>query len=335
MLLLLNSTMQIDTLQYLQNINDNIDAVRRIVDVSNSTIANEISAVNTMLVAFTIVFGVVGVLLGVYISWLQMKVSRMSDNIAEKEQKIISLANTVEETDKKIHGDIKGLYSDLRDEETMALLRRLIEEPQDITNLSKLLLARQMNDKGFSILKQAYEKLKTLGTEIIDEESFFEPTYRQQYTLLFFQHYLRESILDEDIRSDMIVEFKHGMACAFKRDIIKSTEDFCMALSDSKVQFDKVSLLVDYLKALNQSQYSNLVDLKSILQDKLNSDLLVEAIDKCTTDKVYLTLFGVEAPKESDVTEKGSVDVIGDEHAIGVEVQDLSSTTKTDNLRQD
>lgn len=64
MLLLLNITMQTDTLQYLQNINDNIDAVRRIVDVSNATIANEISAVNTMLVAFTIVFGAIGVLLG-------------------------------------------------------------------------------------------------------------------------------------------------------------------------------------------------------------------------------------------------------------------------------
>ena len=330
MLLQLNITMQIDTLQYLQNINDNIDAVRRIVDVSNSTIANEISAVNTMLVAFTIVFGVVGVLLGVYISWLQRKVSRMSDNIAEKEQKIISLAKTVEETDRKIHSDIKGLYYDLRDEETMALLHRLVEEPLDVSNLSQLLLARQLNEDGFAVLKQAYMKLKTLGPEIIDEGMLYEPTYRQQYTLLFFQHYLKESILDEDLRPDIIIEFKHGMRCAFKRDIIKSTEDFCMALSNNKVQFDKVSLLVNYLKALNESEYCNLEELKNIFQNKLNSDLLVEAIDKCTTDKVYLTLFGVEAPKESDVSEKGSADISGDEHAIGEEAQKMSSTTKTD-----
>ena len=136
MLFLINVVVQKDTTQYLQNINDNVDAVLRIVDVSNSTIANEISAINTMLVAFTIVFGVVGVLLGVYISWLQKKVSKMSDNIAEKEQKIISLANTVEETDRKIHTDIAGLYEDLRKEETMTLLRRLEEEPIDISNLS-------------------------------------------------------------------------------------------------------------------------------------------------------------------------------------------------------
>lgn len=310
MLFLLNNTVQIDTIQYLQDINDNIDAVRRIVDVSNATIANEISAVNTMLVAFTIVFGVVGVLLGVYISWLQRKVSRMSDNIAEKEQKIISLAKTVEETDKKIHSDIKGLYYDLRDEETMALLHRLCEEPQDIANLSELLLARQMNAKGFSVLKQAYMKLKILGPEIIDKDNFFEPTYRQQYTLLFFQHYLRESILDEDIRPDIIIDYGRSMGCAFKRDIIKSTDDFCMALSDSKVQFDKVSLLAEYLKALNQSKYGNLTELKNIFQDKLNTDLLVEAIDKCTTDKVYLTLFGVKAPHESNIPDKESADLV-------------------------
>lgn len=290
--------MQEDTTQYLQNINDNVDAVLHIVDVSNSTIANEISAINTMLVAFTIVFGVVGVLLGVYISWLQRKVSKMSDNIAEKEQKIINLANTVEETDRKIHTDIGGLYEDLRKEETMTLLRRLEEEPLDISNLSSLLMTRTLSGEGFVILKKAYIKLKSLGPEI-DNDRFLEPSFRQQYIVIFFQHYLRESVLDEDIRPDIVKECKYSMNCAFKRDIIKSTEDFCMALSDSKVQFDRVLLVVDYLKALNQSKYANFVELKSIFQEKLDPSLLVEAIDKCTTDKEYLGLFGVAAPTES------------------------------------
>lgn len=298
MLLLLDIGIQGDTIQHLRNINDNVDAVLRIVDVSNSTIANEISAINTMLVAFTIVFGVVGVLLGVYISWLQRKVSKMSDNIAEKEQKIINLANTVEETDRKIHTDIAGLYEDLRKEETMTLLRRLEEEPLDISNLSSLLMTRTLSGEGFTILKQAYIKLKSLGPEI-DNDRFLEPSFRQQYIVIFFQHYLRESVLDEDIRPDIVKECKYSMNCAFKRDIIKSTEDFCMALSDSKVQFDRVLLVVDYLKALNQSKYANFVELKSIFQEKLDPSLLVEAIDKCTTDKEYLGLFGVAAPTES------------------------------------
>ena len=303
MLFIINVVVQKDTTQYLQNINDNVDAILRIVDVSNSTIANEISAINTMLVAFTIVFGVVGVLLGVYISWLQRKVSKMSDNIAEKEQKIISMAKAVTETDEKIHSDIRGLYDDLREEETMALLRRLAEEPLDISNLSNLLMARALSSEGFTILKQAYIKLKSIGPEI-DNDRFLEPSYRQQYIVIFFQHYLRESVLDEDIRPDIVKECKYSMNCAFKRDIIKSTEDFCMALSDSKVQFDRVLLVVDYLKALNQSKYANFVELKSIFQEKLDPSLLVEAIDKCTTAKVYLKLFEVTAPDEIIETDK-------------------------------
>ena len=54
---LLNINIPLDTLSYLQNLNDNIDGVRNLVDVSNSTIANEISVMNTVLVVFTIVFG--------------------------------------------------------------------------------------------------------------------------------------------------------------------------------------------------------------------------------------------------------------------------------------
>lgn len=297
MLLLLDIGMQGDTILHLRNINDNIDAVRRIIDVSNSTIANEISAVNTMLVAFTIVFGVVGVFLGWYISLLHRKVSKMSDNIAEKEQKIINLANTVEETDRKIHTDIGGLYEDLRKEETMTLLRRLEEEPLDISNLSSLLMTRTLSGEGFVILKKAYIKLKSLGPEI-DQDRVIEPSFRQQYIIIFFQHYLREAILDEELRPDVVKDYKRSMQCAFKRDIIKSTKDFCLALSEDKVQFDKVLLLADYLKALNHSGYRNLIELKNIFQEKLNSNVLVDAIDKCTTDKEYLGLFGVAAPTE-------------------------------------
>ena len=152
--LLLNSSIPMDTLKYFQTINDNIDAVKHIVDVSNATIANEISAINTMLVAFTIIFGIVGIFIGGYISWLQRKVSKMSDNIEQKEQSIVKLAQIVEDTDNKIQSDIEGLYAKLRKEETKALLYRLEEEPLDIVNISYLLLARQLDDEGFPILKR-------------------------------------------------------------------------------------------------------------------------------------------------------------------------------------
>jgi len=294
---LLSTTIPSDTLQYLQKINDNIDAVRRIVDLSNSTIANEISAVNTMLVAFTIGLTVVGVLLGIYITWLQLKVSKMSKNIEEKEQKIICLANTVEETDKKIHSDISDLYAQLRKEETMTLLHRLEEEPEDISNLVDLLLARPLDDNGFPILKRAFEKLMAIHSEV-DKDVFVNPERETQYVLLFFQHYLFQSILDDTLRTEVVKDLDSCMNCAFKHDIIKSTKDFCRALSNEDTTFEKTQLLIDYLKALNQSKYKDLEELKDIFQEYLDKDLLVDAIDKCTTDKVYLGLFGVENPEK-------------------------------------
>jgi hypothetical protein len=297
---LLNSSLPTDTLKYLQNLNENIDAVRRIVDVSNSTIANEISAVNIMLVAFTIVFGIVGVFLGFYISWLQRKISKMSDNIEEKEQTIKALAKAVEETENKIQSDISGLYAKLREEETIALLKRLEEEPLDISNLSKLLLARPIGKEGYPILKSAYLNLLNNNKEQGAGESDFSE-YESSYLLLFFQHYMYQSLMDDDIREDLRKDFYTGCQCAFKRDIIRSTKDLCQVLSKSSMHFEKKSILVDYLKAINQSEFRNLQELKEIFQNEINDkSLLVDAIDQCTSDKVYLEMFGVEAPKNSD-----------------------------------
>lgn len=292
-----------DTLNYFRTINEEINAVKHIVDVSNSTIANEISAVNTLLVTFTIVFGIVGIAWGIYITWLQRKVSKMSDNIEKKEQTIVTLAKTIEETDQKIQSDISGLYAKLRKEETFTLLKRLEMEPQDIVNVLRLLLARPLEDDGFPILKNAFLKLlKIIEDTNVDEdvEDDFETTYKMPFLLLFFQHYLYFSIKDDDLREDIVKGFNHCIDCAFKSDIIKSTEDFCKALTVEGASYNKTSILVDYLKALNQSKFSNLIELKNILQEDTNKDLLVDAIDKCTTDNVYLTLFGIEAPHETE-----------------------------------
>ncbi|MBO4777816.1 MAG: hypothetical protein J5588_04910 [Bacteroidales bacterium] len=295
--LLMNSSNPMDTLKYFQTINDKIDAVKYIVDVSNATIANEISAINTMLVAFTIVFGIVGVFIGVYISCLQRKVSKMSDNIENKEHTIVKLAQIVEDTDNKIQSDIEGLYAKLRKEETKALLCRLEEEPLDIGNISELLLARQLDDDGFPILKRAY--LKLIENEYSENKN---SANKHRYLLLFFQHYLYFAIKDDDMRKDIISDFEYCMKCAFKRDIIKSTKDFCMVLSESDVPFEREQVLVDYLKAINRSEFKGQIELKNIFQDEIkNNSLLANAIEKCTSDKIYLEMFGVKDPNSNIV----------------------------------
>ena len=294
----------IDTLRYIQDLNENIDAIRQIVDVSNSTIANEISAVNTMLVAFTIIFGIVGVFLGAYIIWLQRKISKMNDNIEEKEKTIMSLAEAVEATESRIHSDISGLYQKLRKEETLELLRRLEIEPKDISNLLDILLARSLEDDGFPILKSAYIKLCGLGDDADESVGLFGTSCKRQYLLLFFQHYMYFSIQDDCLRNDIVKNFDDAIECAFKRDIIKTTEDFCRGLSCSHVSFDKTALLAVYLKAIGTSKFKDLMELKDIFQSNIDDNMLVEAIERCTSNKVYLRMFGVEPPIGENKEEK-------------------------------
>lgn len=288
-----------DTIKYLQTINENVDAMKNIVETSNNTIANQIAMVDVVIAIFSLMFAIAGIGLGVYISKLEKSIVKMKRNVEEKERTITDLAKTVEETDNKIQSDISGLYKQLRNEETLALLNRLDLEPKDITNIGNLLLARPLEDNGFPILKRSYLKLVSLDDEIDKGILSFRCSYKQQYLLLFFQHYMYLSILDDELRDTIVNNFEHSISCAFKRDIIKSTEDLCKALSVGGASFDKMSVLVEYLKALNKSKYSNLIELKNILQENINKDLLVDAIDKCRTDKVYLVLFGVEAPEKS------------------------------------
>lgn len=293
-MVLLNNCIS-DSIQQLQSVNNSLETINHIVTVSNDTISNQIAAVNTLLVVFSIILALIGAGLGFYITKLHNKVLRIKSSIDEKEQTIIALAKTVEETDRKIQSDLSGLYKQLQKEESLSLLCRLEEEPLDITNLSQLLLARELEEDGFIVLKKAFLKLSELDNK---KNIYYDE--KRKYCLLFFQHYLYNTVLDNDLRDDVVSCFKHCINCAFKRDIIKSTNDLCKAISTNGAPFDKVKILVSYLKALNNTEFDDLVELKNIFQENLNKDLLVDAIDKCRINKEYLNLFGVKPPIDSE-----------------------------------
>ena len=287
----------------MQIINE-IDSVRHLVDVSNSTVANGLSTINTILVAATIVIGIVGVvgiLLGIYVSHKTTKVSDMlakikekendiaalKNKIEEKETKVISLAKKIEDINDKIQSDISGLYQKLRKEETRTLLQRLEEEPFDINNLFYSLATRQLDEEFFPILKKAFIKFWTSNDNEIKSKSI------GNYINVLFQEYLYKTVLDNEIRPNIVNYqfFKMFMKCAFSRDMIKSTNDFCSALSHPNTSFDKVTLLADYLKALNESKYKYSPDLKKIFQENVDSSILFDAIKKCEADEINLAMF--------------------------------------------
>ena len=266
-----------NTLDNLQIINE-IDSVRHLVDVSNSTVANGLSTINTMLVTVTIVITIATFIIGIVISLKTKKVSEMLDKIEEKRKEVSDINN-------KIQSDMNGLYQKLRKEETKTLLQRLKEEPFDINNLFYSLATRQLDEEFFPILKEAFIKFWTSNDNDINSIG--------DYRNLLFQEYLYKTILDNEIRPNIVnyQGFKKFMKCAFPRDMIKSTKDFCAALSHPDTSFDKVTLLADYLKALNESKYKYSPDLKKIFQENVDNSILSDAIKKCEADGINLAMF--------------------------------------------
>ena len=111
---------------YLQSSNNNdLDFIKSIVEISNSSISNQLTTLNALIAGFSLIFVISSIFLSIYISYLVRKVKKAKESIEEKENVINSLAKTVKETDEKIQSNISGLYTQLRAEETLTLLRRL------------------------------------------------------------------------------------------------------------------------------------------------------------------------------------------------------------------
>lgn len=307
----------IDTLQCNMNaLQAKVNMLSGIIEASNDSVSNQLSAASLWLEIIAIIIAVAGVFLGFYITKKKNQVENLTETVEkfakiidEKKAVVDNVAKDAEALDKKIHNSISSLYADLHKEETRALLNRLVQEPGDISNLIRLLLARDMEDELFPKLKEAYLKFKSMpdneGNIDLENENddssgelssiiIFPDNKEADYILLFFQHYSFQSVNDDEIRPKMIEYFQQNCRLAFKRDIIKSTLDLCKALSDDDSTFNKEDVLVAYLKALNKCKHGTLKDLRNIMEQNIHPrDLLTSAIGRCKAESVNLKLFEI------------------------------------------
>ena len=285
------------------------DLMYSVVESANSGVANQLSTITLWLEFIAIVIAVGGGILGFYISKKRREIEKMAQTVDEKAVKVDSIAKTTKDLDNKIHNDLTGLYQQLHQEETKSLLERLVLEPLDISNIIKLLLARDIDENNFGLLREAFLKfLETVRDDsnenATDENdyaiggSYYEPNYN--YQILFFQHYCEQSIKDDVIRPYMMEQLIDIIDGAFKRDMLKSTKGLCKALSDEYSTFDKEDVLIGFLKALNNSKHKEYAELKDLLENDVDPGLLVRAKDKCKEQKEYLALFGIQPPKADD-----------------------------------
>lgn len=121
-----------------------------IIETSNDSISNQLTAIDVLLALVAVVVGVASIILGIYISRKKQEIEAIANTVAEKKLLIDEVASTTKKLDDQIHSGLKDLYQQLRKEETNTLLDRLVLEPMDVSNLCRLLLARELEVDGYS-----------------------------------------------------------------------------------------------------------------------------------------------------------------------------------------
>lgn len=261
-----------------------------VVGTANDGVSNQLSAANNLLVLFSVIIGILGIWLGIYLTKKKQQIEHLAAIVDKKKKAVDAIAHATEDLDKKIHSDLSGLYKDLRKEETDALLNRLILEPQDVDNLCAVLCARDIDEEGFEKLKTAYLKMKDMLKDVSTENIVNDCS--ENYLVLFYQHFFYQALKDVDISRDFDNYYFAIFARAYKRDVINSTFDLCKGISDDVINSDKEVMLVTYMKALNSSQYGNLKELKDIFEQNITPpSLLQNAIERCEMEKIDLKLF--------------------------------------------
>jgi len=246
----------------LENLKSELSQIK--IDCENKEKSNEqtINSISTQLDAasynlnvFGILFGIAAIILGIYITYIERKVIKIREENKDLLDKAKDVKAEVIAINNLIQNDIHGLFRKIKREETVDILDRLTGTPEDITNLSRILLTRKLEKNDFKILKEAYSKLEE--DEKKGSNGFtFEMSYEDQYKLLFFQHFLDLSMFDDKIRVDLIEFIPKGINCAFKNDIIKSTNDFVSAINDLGYQL-MTKEINSFMKGISECKFKN------------------------------------------------------------------------------
>jgi hypothetical protein len=243
-------------------LNSKYDYQVKVNEQTLTSISNQIGASSFNLSIFGILFGIVAIGLGIYVTYIERKIV----NIRTENEKLLSeslkIKNEVMGINNQIQDDIYGLFKKIKREETTHILQRLLKVPKDISNLGQQLLSRELLQEDFSVLKKAYLKLKTQTQEGYN--------YNTDYEIIMFQHFLDELVRDEEIGSEFIDSYPHSIYCAFDNDIIKSTEDFIKAIVD--IGYQKKGLEINsFIKGLSNSEHKDFNKVYNILFDGLKN----------------------------------------------------------------
>lgn len=244
--------------QKLEKLQEAVDRERTISDKTFNSISNQLSASSNSLTLFGILFGVLAIGLGIYVTYIERKIVIIREKNIDLLNQTQNVKNEVVEINRLIQSDISGLYKKIKKEETSHILDRLMNVPKDISNLLQELLSRDLEKADFDKLKIGYQKL-------LPSDSW----YSEKYKMLFFQHFSELALKDATTKEAFIKYIPTGIECSFENDILKSTNDIFQYFIDEGLVNNKEALNI-YFNGLNKSKFKDFKKLYGLIFQKLS-----------------------------------------------------------------
>ncbi|MEJ7740591.1 MAG: hypothetical protein WKF97_24505 [Chitinophagaceae bacterium] len=268
----------------IKELEKEIETERNINDKTFNSISTQISAASLTLTIMGIAFTVIAIIVGVYVTYVERKIIKIGEENKGLLNKNERIKKDVEDLNRLIQGDIQGLYEKLKRQETIDLIDRLNKVPKDVSNISTLLLSRELHTEDFDKLRKAYQKLNNVGS-----------SYKDDYKLLFFQHFLTLTLKDEDLKKEILDYIPTAIRCSFENDILKSTHDFIVAVIDKGLNNFK-NEINKYFVGLSSSEHKNYpavyVTLFDSLKTRQNRFDFLNLIDSTNESRVAKIAFG-------------------------------------------
>jgi hypothetical protein len=222
-----------------------------------NNISTQIDASKYWMAIFTVIFTIISALIGWYVTTSSRKVAQSkkdADDIKQDVEGMVKIISKAQETVERIQEDINNkipeIYTQIKREETISLLNRLVEFPEDINYISPLLLTKKLQKGDFMKLKEA---CLNLGSPTNNDYTIDGNRIIDKYFVLFFQQFLVISIKDDLINQGISGIFQNGLAYCSKKNIAESTSDFVELLSqEGLIEFKKE--LGYYFTALSLSR---------------------------------------------------------------------------------
>lgn len=222
-----------------------------------NSISNQISAASLSITIFGIIFGLVAIGIGIYVTYVERKIIKIGEENKELLEQNKKIKTDVQEINRLIQKDIYGLFIKIKREETSHILDRLQKIPKDISNLSTQLFSRELERGDFEKLKFAFNKL--------NQDDY---AYKNTYLILFFQHFADLAISDFNTKKSMFEYMPNAISCSFDNDILKSTTDlFTLFVDKGIINFKRE--INKYFEGVGHSIYKNHKPLYELIFNKL------------------------------------------------------------------